>query len=92
MTLLGAEVYFEAEELVGLGDALGYEDFGYAEVDFGEVFDADLRGGLRGFVGGGRGFGVVLGDGVEVLGGCVKRWSGGDGGDGGLAELGLGAG
>ena len=40
----GAEVDFEAEELVGFGDALGEEDFGYAEFDFDEVVDGDRRG------------------------------------------------
>ena len=39
-----AEVDFEAEELVGLGDALGDDDLGYAEVDFDEVVDGDLWG------------------------------------------------
>src|ERR1700679_3577791 len=39
---VGAEVYFEAEELVGFGNALGDEDLGYAEFDLGEVVDGDL--------------------------------------------------
>ena len=39
-----AEVDFEAEELVGLGDALGDDDLGDAEVDLGEVVDGDGRG------------------------------------------------
>ncbi len=37
-----AEIDFEAEELVGLGDALADEDLGYAQLDFGEVVDGDL--------------------------------------------------
>ena len=45
-----AEVDLEAEEFVGLGDALGDEDLGDAEFDLGEVVDGDLGGG----VGGGR--------------------------------------
>ena len=92
LALFGAEVDFETEELVGLGDALGYDDFGYAEIDFGEVVDGDVRGCRGGFVGCGCGLGVVLGDGVKMLGGRVERRSGGERGDGGLAELGLGAG
>ena len=44
---LVAEVDFEAEELVGFGDALGDDDLGDAEVDFEEVVDGD-GGGLRG--------------------------------------------
>ena len=39
-----AEVNFEAEEFVCFGDALGYEDFCYAEIDFYEVVDGDLWG------------------------------------------------
>ncbi len=39
-----AEVDFEAEELVGFGDALADEDAGDAELDFGEVVDGDLSG------------------------------------------------
>ena len=39
-----AEVDFEAEEFVGLGDALGDDDLGYAEIDFDEVVDGDLWG------------------------------------------------
>jgi hypothetical protein len=64
---LVAEVDFEAEELVGLGDAFGDEDFGDAEVDLDEVVDGDLRGiGGAGGEGcgsegaGGGGFGVRL--------------------------------
>ena len=48
LALFVAEVDFEAEELVGLGDALGYDDFGYAEIDFDEVVDGDLWGIGRG--------------------------------------------
>ena len=51
-----AEIDFEAEKLVGFGDALGYDDFGYAEVDLDEVVDGDL--------GGCRWLYVVCGDGV----------------------------
>ena len=39
-----AEVDFEAEEFVGLGDALGDDDLGDAEVDLDEVVDGDLWG------------------------------------------------
>ena len=39
-----AEIDFEAEELVGFGDALGDDDLGYAEIDFYEVVDGDLWG------------------------------------------------
>ena len=35
----GAEIDFEAEELVGLGDALGDDDLRDAEIDLGEVVD-----------------------------------------------------
>ena len=42
-----AEIDFEAEQLVGFGDALGDKDFSYAELDFGEVLDADLGDSLR---------------------------------------------
>ncbi len=38
------EIDFEAEELVGFGDALGDDDFGDAEVDFHEVVHCDLWG------------------------------------------------
>ena len=41
LAAFGAEVDFEAEEFVGLGDALGDEDLGDAEVDLGEVVDGD---------------------------------------------------
>ena len=44
LALFVAEVDFEAEELVGLGDALGDEDLGDAEVDLDEVVDGDLCG------------------------------------------------
>ena len=44
LAALVAEVDFEAEELVGFGDALGDFDLGYAELDFDEVVDGDLRG------------------------------------------------
>jgi len=42
LALFVAEVDFEAEELVGLGDALGDEDLGDAELDLDEVVDGDL--------------------------------------------------
>ncbi len=38
----GAEIDLDAEELVGLGDALGDEDLCGAEVELGEVVDGDL--------------------------------------------------
>ena len=38
---VGTEIDFEAEELVGLGDALGDDDLGDAEIDLGEVVDGD---------------------------------------------------
>ncbi len=64
LALFVTEVDFEAEELVGLGDAFGDEDLGDAEVDLDEVVDGDLRGG-RGGVGredtGGRGVAVRRG-------------------------------
>jgi hypothetical protein len=41
LTLFCAEVDLEAEELVGLGDALADEDFGDAEFDLCEVVDGD---------------------------------------------------
>ena len=44
LTLFVAEIDFEAEELVGFGDALGDDDLGDAEVDLDEVVDGDLRG------------------------------------------------
>ena len=44
LALFVAEIDFEAEELVGLGDALGDEDAGDAEIDLDEVVDGDLRG------------------------------------------------
>jgi len=44
LALFVAEVDFEAEELVGLGDALGDDDLGDAEVDLDEVVDGDLGG------------------------------------------------
>ena len=50
LALFVAEIDFEAEELVGLGDALGDEDLGDAEVDLDEVVDGDLRGVGRGWV------------------------------------------
>ena len=37
-----AEVDFQAEELVGLGDALGDDDLRDPELDLGEVVDGDL--------------------------------------------------
>src|SRR6185437_10290182 len=80
LPLFVAEVDFEAEQLVSLGDALGDEDAGDAEVDFNEVVDGDLRG-----VGSGGGFG----DGVDGLGDGVHGGVGGDGGDGRLAEFGV---
>ena len=40
LALLVAEIDFEAQELVGLGNALGDEDLGDAQVDFDEVVDA----------------------------------------------------
>ena len=89
LTLFVAEVDLEAEEFVGLGDALGDEDAGDAEVYLGEVVDGDLGevvGRRRG--GGGR---ELLGDGVHVLGSGVQGRGGGERGDGGLGELGLGA-
>ena len=46
LAALVAQVDFEAEELVGLGDALGDEDLGDAELDLGEVVDGDLGGGV----------------------------------------------
>ena len=52
---VGAEVYFEAEELVCFWDALGYGDLGYTELDFDEVVDGDLRG----FGGGGEDAGAL---------------------------------
>ena len=55
----GAQVDFEAEQLVGLGDALGDDDLGDAEVDLGEVVDGDERGARR------RAKGLV---GLECLG------------------------
>jgi len=48
LALFVAEVDFEAEELVGFGDALGDEDLGYAELDFYEVVDGDLGAGVGG--------------------------------------------
>jgi len=48
LTLFVAEVDFEAEELVGFRDALSYENLGYAELDFDEVVDGDLRTGIGG--------------------------------------------
>ncbi len=77
LALFVAEVDFEAEELVGLGDALGDDDFGYAEVDFYEVVDDDLRGVGCGGCGG-----------CEDAGCCgfgVGRGGGALGGDGGAA-------
>ena len=74
------EVDFEAEEFVGFGDALGEEDFGDAELDFDEVVDGDLGGGVggagcaRGLTGedaAGLGFGV-RGRGA-VVGGFGER-------------------
>ena len=44
LAAFGAEVDFEAEELVGLGDALGDDDLRDAEIDLGEVVDGDCRG------------------------------------------------
>ena len=41
---VGAEVYFEAQELVGFRDALSDDDLSYAKLDFYEVVDGDLRG------------------------------------------------
>ncbi len=84
--LFVAEVDFEAEELVGLGDALGDDDLGDAELDLGEVVDGDLRGvgdvRLGGGVGedaGGVRFGVGWGSGA--LGGDgVAAADGGTGG------------
>ena len=79
LALFVAEVDFEAEELVGLGDALGDEDFGYAEVDFGEVVDGDLRGVGLGFGCEDAGrccFGVGRGDGALGGGGCAACYGG----------------
>ena len=74
LALFVAKVDFEAEELVGLGNALGYDDFGYAEIDFDEVVDGDLWGvrcgdgcGCCGEEAGGLGF--VMGWGAGALGG-----------------------
>ena len=38
-----AEVDFEAQQLVGLGDALGDEDLRNPQIDLDEVVDGDLR-------------------------------------------------
>ena len=38
------QIDFKAEQLVGLGDALGHDDLRNAEVDLDEVVDGDLRG------------------------------------------------
>ena len=48
LALFVAEVDLEAEEFVGLGDALGDDDLGYAEVDLDEVVDCDLGVGVSG--------------------------------------------
>ncbi len=89
-----AEVDFEAEELVGLGDALGDDDLGDAEVDLDEIVDGDLRGvgdvGLGCCVGedaGGRGFGVVGRGGALGVDGVATC----DGGAGGCVRQGRGA-
>ena len=69
LALFVAQIYFEAEELVGLGDAFGDGDLGYAELDFGEVVDGDELWSL------GRGVGDWLGlDGWSGCScGCVGR-------------------
>jgi hypothetical protein len=46
LAALVAEVDLEAEELVGLGDAFGDDDLGYAQVDFYEVVYRNLWGRL----------------------------------------------
>ena len=75
---VGAEVYFEAEELVGFGDALGDVDLGDAEFDFDEVVDGDLWGGFGGAGGDGglRGYGGEDAGrwGVGVRGVRGARW------------------
>ena len=83
LALFVAEVDFEAEELVGFGDALGDEDLGYAEVDFDEVVDGYLGGvrggGGRGGIGegcGGRGFGVGRGLDEFGAGSCCSAYLG----------------
>src|SRR5260370_37798796 len=68
LALLVAEVELEAEELVGLGYALGDDDLCDAEIDLDEVVDGDLGGvgggggsGRRDEGPGGEGFGVGWG-------------------------------
>jgi hypothetical protein len=55
LALFVAKIDFKTEELVSLGDALGDDDLGDAEVDLDEVVDGDLGGvgdvGLGGGVG-----------------------------------------
>ena len=81
LALFVPEVDLEAQELVGLGDAFGDDDFGYAEVDLDEVVDGDL--GCCGWLY------VVCGDGVGGFGDWVQGCGGGGRGDGRLAELGV---
>ena len=99
LALFVAEVDLEAEELVGLGDALGDDDLGDAEIDFGEVVDGDLSVscGVSWSVredAGGWGFGV--GRGAGALGGDgAAAADGGSGvffGEGGGARGGSGVG
>ena len=95
LALFVTEIDFEAEELVGFGDALGDEDAGDAEVDLDEVVDGDLGCGFgHGRSGGGVGEGrrgrrFVVGWGTGPLGGEGGR--GGDVGAGVLSREGRGA-
>src|SRR6185437_4235573 len=53
----GADVERQLEQLVGLGDALGAQHFGGAQLDLGEVVDRDLGRRRAGCSGGRRGGG-----------------------------------
>ncbi len=47
LAALRAEIDFEAQQLIGLRDALADDDLGHAEVDLDEVVDGDGRGRFR---------------------------------------------